>query len=163
MANKNIVRGAEPVGEVHSLQIYKAEAICYPGDFLKKHASGTVTPAAAGDAIVGVAMHYAAAAAEVLVADDPDQVFMIQSDDATEPAAQTALGLNYDIVVGTASTAYRRSAMQLDGSTGATTATLPLRLIRIDRAVDNAFGGNAKCIVRINNHQNGSSTGVAGV
>jgi hypothetical protein len=163
MANKDQPKGAEPFGRIGRLSEYVADATIYPGDLVKLHADGTVTPAAAGDASVGVAATYAAADAQVLVYDDPDQLFVIQSDDASEPSAQDDIGLNYNIVVGSANATYRRSAMELDGSTGATTATLPLRLIRILPAVDNALGANAKCVVKINNHQLGSSTGVAGV
>lgn len=163
MANKDMVKGAEPMGRIERIEVYKAESAVYPGDFVKKNAAGTVEQAAAGDALIGVALTYAAAGAEVQVADHPDQLFVIQSDDATEPAAQTAVGLNYNIVVASANTTYKRSGMELDGSTGATTATLPLKLVRLDRSVDNAFGANAKCVVRINNHQNGSHTGTAGV
>jgi hypothetical protein len=162
MANKDMVVGAEPAGRVYPFETYKAESAVYRGDFVKKNANGTVEQAAASDALLGVAMHYAGAGAEVLVADHPDQLFVIQADDSTIDA-QTDIGLNYDIVVAAANSSYKRSGMELDASTQATTATLPLKLIRIDRAVDNALGANVKCIVRINNHQNGSSTGVAGV
>lgn len=162
MANKDMVKGAEPTGRIYELQVYKTESAVYPGDFVKKNAAGTVEQAAAADAILGVAMHYAAAAADVLVADHPDQLFVIQADDNTIDA-QTDIGLNYNIVVAAANTTYKRSGMELDGSTGATTATLPLKLVRISKDVDNALGANVKCVVRINNHQNGQATGVEGV
>ena len=162
MANKDLVKGAEPFGRIYELQSYKAESTIYPGDFVKKNANGTVEPAAAAGAVVGVAMTYAAAGSDVLVADHPDQKFIVQADEA-DLDAQTDIGLNYDIVVGTASSTYKRSGMELDSSTGATTATLPLKLVAISRAVDNALGANVKCVVRINNHQNAASTGTAGV
>lgn len=163
MANKDIVKGAEPVGPIKRLQVYVAAGAIYPGDFVKKDSAGKVAQAAASDALVGVAMSYASGdGVELVVADDPNQLFMIQADDATIDA-QTDIGLNYDIVVAAANTTYRRSGMELDASTQATTATLPLKLVRIDRSVDNALGNNVKCIVQINNHQNGSHTGTAGV
>lgn len=162
MANADIVVGAQPAGRGYQANVYKAESTIYKGDFLKKNAAGTVERAAASDALIGVALTDAAASADVLVADHPDQLFRIQSDDATIDA-QTDIGLNYDIVVAAANTTYKRSGMELDGSTGNTTATLPLKLMRIEAAPDNALGANVKCVVRINNHQNGSHTGAAGV
>lgn len=163
MANKDMVVGAMPFGRVYAANVYLAEGTIYPGDFLKLNANGTVEQAAASNACIGVAAHYAAAAGDVLVFDHPDQMFMIQSDDATDPDAQTDIGLNYNIIVASGDSTYKRSGMELDGSTGNTTATLPLRLVQLCRRVDNALGANALCVVRINNHQNGSHTGVAGV
>jgi len=162
MANADLVVGAQPAGRGYQANVYKAESVIYKGDFVKKNANGTVARAAASNALLGVAMSDAAAAGDCLVADHPDQLFRIQADDATIDA-QTDIGLNYNIVVGTASTAYKRSAMELDGDTGATDSTLPLKLMRIEAAPDNALGANVKCIVRINNHQNAGGTGVEGV
>ena len=161
MANADIVSGARPYGRIEQMTSYVAESTIYKGDLLKKNAAGTVERAAATNALVGVALSNAAATEKVLVADHPDQKFVIQSDDATEPAAQTAIGLNYDITVSAANTTYKRSGMELDGSTGGTTNALVLRLLAIEPAVDNAFGANAKCIVKINQHQNADA--VAGV
>jgi hypothetical protein len=162
MANADIVKGFEPYGRVYECNEYLAESICYPGDALKKHASGSVEPAAAGNAILGVALHYAAVGSKVLVADHPDQQFSIQADDATIDA-QTDIGLNYHIIVAAGNTTYKRSGMELDASTQTTIATVPLKLIKIVPSADNALGANVKCIVRINNHQNGAGTGVVGV
>jgi hypothetical protein len=162
VANKDIVNGFSPFGRIYQCNEYLAESICYPGDLLKKNGAGTVEPAAAADACVGVAMNYSAAAGKVLVADHPDQLFVGQVA-GSEVDAQTDLGLNCSAIVAAGNSTYRRSGMEIDGSTLATTATLELKLIRILPAVDNALGANAKCVVRINNHQNGSGTGVAGV
>lgn len=162
MPNADIVVGAQLHGRGHQSNVYVAQSTIYKGDFVKKNAAGTVEVAAAGDALLGVALNDAAASGEVLVADHPDQQFMVQAS-AAEIDAQTDIGLNYNIVVGTANATYKRSAMELDSSTGAASATLPLKLIRIVAAPDNELGANVKCIVRINNHQNGSHTGTAGV
>jgi hypothetical protein len=160
MPNLNIVVGAQPVGRVEQANEYVAQSTIFKGDFLKKNAAGTVERAAAGDALVGVALSDAAASASVLVADHPEQQYRVQAS-AGEIDAQTDIGLNYNIVVGAANVAYKRSAMQLDSSTGATTATLPLRLLRIEKAPENELGAQVKCIVKINAHQNASA--VAGV
>lgn len=166
MANKDMPKGAEPCGRLYECQVYKAESAVYPGDFLIKNANGTVaalaTAAVGGDAIVGVAMNYAAAEAEVLVADHPDQKFVIQAA-GSDIDAQTDIGMNANISVGSPNATYKRSGMELDDATLATTATLPLKVVAVDRSVDNALGANCKVVVRINNHQNASGTGVAGV
>ena len=164
MANLDQPKGAECYGPCLRQNVYKTGGIVYQGDFLKKASAGTVVAAAAGDATCGVAMTYAASGADVMVADHPDQMFRIQSDDATEPAALTAVGLNYNIVCGSPDTLYKRSGMELDGNTGVTDSNMPLKLLRLDPAVNNAYGANASCIVIIQYHQhNGSIVGSAGV
>lgn len=160
MANPNLVVGARPHTRVTQANTYIAQSEIVTGDLVKKNAAGTVERAAAGDALLGVALTNALAAGEVLVCDDPDQQYSIQADDASIDD-QTDIGLNYNFIVGTYSTVYKRSAMQLDASTGATTQTLPLRLVAIDRTAGNALGAQVKCVVKINQHQN--STNVVGV
>jgi hypothetical protein len=158
MANKDQSKGLEPAGKVISARIYVAGGTVYPGDVVTMGAAGTVTAAAAGTtANTGVAISYAVSGNDVLVADSPDQEFLVQADDAGV-AAQTNLGLNYNITVGTASTLYKRSAMELDGSTGASDSNLPLRALRLANTVDNAFGDQADVIVKLNNHQRAPSS-----
>lgn len=161
MPNADIVAGARPYGRVEQMTAYKAESVIYKGDFVKKNAAGTVERAAATNALLGVAMSNAAAGEQVLVADHPEQKFVCQADDANI-AAQTDIGLNCEIVVGTADTTYKRSGMEVDASTKATTSTLALRVLALEPAVDNTFGANAKLIVKINVHQNAAAS-VAGV
>lgn len=151
MANKDMPKGAEPHGRILQLTVYKAESTIYPGDFVKKNAAGTIEPAAAGDRLLGVALAYAAAASEVLVADHPDQKFVIQGDDSTVDA-QTDIGLSGDILATAGNSTYKRSNHELDASTLTTTAA-QLMVIGLARDVDNALGANAKVIVRINEHQ----------
>lgn len=163
MANKDIVKGAEPYGEIRSANSYLAGGAIYPGDFCKFDAAGKVVQAAATDALMGVALSYASAdGVKVLIADDPSQLFIIQADDATIDA-QTDIGLNADIVVAAADTTYKLSGMELDASTVATTATLPLKVLRVHPTIDNALGAQVDVVVKINNHQLGSHTGTAGV
>ena len=156
MANKDQNQGLSPVGKIISANEYEAGSTIYPGDLVKIASDGQCDPGAAGDAAIGVALTYASAAGQkVMVADSPDQRFLIQADDATI-AAQTNLALNYNVTVGTASTLYKRSAMQLDSSTGATDSILNLRALNIGQAVDNAFGSKVDVIVKINNHSLGN-------
>ena len=161
MANSDIVNGARPYGRIEQMTSYKAESTVYKGDFVKKNAAGTVERAAATNALLGVAMSNATAGEQVLVADHPEQKFVCQADD-NSIAAQTDLGLNAEIVVAAADTTYKRSGMEVDASTKAVTSTLALRILALEPAVDNAFGTNAKLIVKINVHQNASAS-VAGV
>jgi hypothetical protein len=151
MANKDMVVGAMPFGRVYELSSYEAEGTIYPGDFVKKHADGTVEQAAAGNALLGVAMNYATAGQQVLVADHPDQKFMIQADES-DIDAQADIGLCADIVVASANTTYRRSGMELDSS-GIGTGTAQLKILEIVKSPDNALGAQVKVVVRINEHQ----------
>jgi hypothetical protein len=155
MANKDQVQGLRPWGSVKSAKRYTAGGTVYPGDMVKMDANGLIVQCAASDSSIGVAMEYCTSGNKVLVADHPDQKFIVQSDDNSIDA-QTDIGLNYDIVVAAADTTYKRSGMELDGSTGATTATLPLRLLAVHESPDNALGANVDVIVKINNHQLGN-------
>jgi hypothetical protein len=100
----------------------------------------------------------------VLVADDPELILETQANGTTSVVLSASIGLNYDITVAAASTVTGRSAMMLDGNTGATTNTLPLRLMGFKNAVDNDMTlTNAKVYVMINTHQYKQTTGVTGV
>jgi hypothetical protein len=162
MANKDIPQGARPYGPVLSAKEYVAASAIAPGDFVKMKSDGKIEPAAAGNALLGVALGYAAADNRVLVADHPDQRFLVQSDSADVDAQDDVL-LNYNIVATASNTTYKVSRMELDGDSGATTATLPLKLLDINRSPTNAFGANVECIVAVNNHQLKGGTGVVGV
>jgi hypothetical protein len=157
MANKDQIVGFRPYGKVRSAQSYTTSAIVYPGDAVQMDNAGLVAPAAASSTIFGVALSYAASGGQCLVCDDPDQQYVVQADDGTV-SAQTSVGLNFNITVGTASTLYKRSAMELDASTGATDSTLPLRLLGVQRGIDNELGANVDLVVRINKQQLGPST-----
>lgn len=157
MANKDQIVGFRPYGKVRSAQMYTTSAAVYPGDAVKMDNAGLIAPAAASGVIFGVALSYAASGGQCLVCDDPDQQYVVQADDGTV-SSQTSVGLNFNITVGTASTLYKRSAMELDASTGATDSTLPLRLLGVARTVDNELGANVDLIVRINKQQLGDST-----
>lgn len=67
------------------------------------------------------------------------QKFAIQTN--ATGAAFADIGLNYDITVGTGSTVTGRSGAVLDISTGATTATLPFRLVGLVGAGGNGSVG----------------------
>lgn len=172
MANTSRPQGFRPFGKLLSVRPYKAAGAIYPGDPVKADGGAAntsdlqmrVAVAAAADALLGVAMTYASGAGvEVLVADDPSQLFMAESDDATIDQ-NTDLGLNYDFVAASPDTTYKRSRAVIDASTQATTATLPFKVVQVLRAVkDSDIGSKCKVVCKINNHQLGSHTGTAGV
>ena len=158
MANKDQPCGARPLGEVKRIRQYVAGAACFPGDFVHLEADGKVDPAAASEALLGVAMSYASGDGQaVLVADDPDQLFVVQADGA-DIDAQTDIGKNSSIVATAGDSTYKTSRQELDSSELAGTSTLPLKLLGIEPRVDNAFGGFVDCVVSINNHQLGKQT-----
>ena len=161
MANADRPQGFRPYGEPLRVTPYACGGTIVVGDAVKYDAGGDVVVAAASNALLGVAMTSAVDGGTVLVADHPDQLFVGQSSTA-DIGAQTDVNLNYNIVAGSANS-YGVSGHEILGSSGATSATLPLRLMRIEPRVDNAYGANVDCIVKINNHQLGSHTGTAGV
>ena len=167
MANYDRPRGFEPKGEVLRSNVYVAGGNIYPGDMVKRDANGKVvvvddSAATYSSACLGVAAGKAETDDDVTVFDHPDQLFVAQADDATIDA-QTDINLNYSILAADPDTTYKLSRMEIDASTGATTATLPLKLLGIDKAVNNALGAQVDCIVKINNHELAGGTGTAGV
>jgi hypothetical protein len=105
-----------------------------------------------------------------LVLDDPNIVWEIQEGGAGTNLTNTPTHFNFDVVVANPATigVTANSGSMLDNATGATTATLPLRLYRFVQRVDNGFttspatgGGYQKWLVTLNNHV--FRTGIASV
>lgn len=95
------------------------------------------------------------------VLDDPNIVFEVQEGGAGTNLTNTPAHWNFDVVVANPATigVTANSGTQLDNGSGATTATLPLRLYRFAPRTDNGFttspatgGGFQKWWVTINNH-----------
>jgi hypothetical protein len=172
MANADLPRGFRPYGDIKSTNSYSAGGTIYPGDAVKFSAGTSsttvrraeVVAGTAGAALCGVALNYAVAGGKVLVADDPSQLFVGQMDEA-DFDNQVDLGLNCSILATAGSATYKTSRMEIDSSTLATTATLEVRVIGYIERQDgkNELGANVEAIFKINNHQMGSHTGVAGV
>ncbi len=98
------------------------------------------------------------------VVTDPMAVFAIQCDDVGSTLAAADIGLNADVIVGTGSAVTGASAMELDTSTKATTATLPLKIVGFVNRPDNEAGtANQDVLVTINAHTNKGHTGTVGV
>jgi hypothetical protein len=97
-----------------------------------------------------------------LVVDSPACVYEIQEDAVGGALAAASVGLNSDIIVAAASTVTGHSGMQLDTSTAANTATLPLKIVGFSDRVGNEIAvANAKVLVLVNSHY--ARTGVLGV
>lgn len=95
----------------------------------------------------------------VLVADDPNILFMAQEDSVGNNLAATDVGSNIDLVAGTNS-GYL-SGWMIDSSTANTGSTRQLQLMQFLQTPDNAIGTYGRWVVRINNHS--YRAGVAGV
>lgn len=99
-----------------------------------------------------------------LVVDDPNVIFEVQEESNGTQLAATEVGLNQISKSGTGNGFVSGWMIpSATGATPATTATLQLRLLRLARRPDNAFGAYAKWLVQINVHELGHGTGAAGV
>lgn len=89
-----------------------------------------------------------------LVADDPNMIFEVQEHANGTQLSPTEVGLNQVLFLGTGNGYV--SGWQLASVTDATPAvtnTLQVRLLGLAQRQDNAFGANAKWLVKINNHE----------
>jgi hypothetical protein len=168
MPNANLPNGFKPFGRLYAMHRYTAAGTIYPGDAVKLEAGAANTTQfkarveAGSDtgALIGVAMNYATAGQTVLVADDPNQLFVGQADDSTINE-NADLGDNCNILATAGDSTFKTSRMQLDASDIANTATLQVKLLGIVKRHDgkNNFGANVECIFKINNHQLAGGTG----
>jgi len=187
MANIDAPFGLKPIGKVgqnrdaQGLSEYSiaasADAI-YFQDPVELAATGTITVAAASDALLGslngvfftdattskptYANHLNASntATDIVgfVSDDPYERFEIQSDGAT---AAADVGLNADIVYAAGSSPDYVSQVELDFS-DQKTGTAQLRIIGISKDPDNNEAGsaNVNLVTIINEHQLKATTGI---
>jgi len=93
------------------------------------------------------------------VVDDPDTVFLMNADAAF---ARADVFLNYSLTNATGNADTGISEVQLDVSVSGTNASFIVQAIDITQDSENssATGANANILVRINNHQYRTSTGV---
>lgn len=97
------------------------------------------------------------------VVDDPTAVFKVVSTDgssAVTAAALAVVGSNLSVVQGAGDTNTGNSGVSVLGSSTATTATLPIRVVAV--VPETATGADAfvELIVKINIHQYNNTTGV---
>ena len=182
MANLDSPFGFMPIQPILHRQEYRVnQANTYRiglNDLVIKEAAGTVIQALAGNTNVscgsvesivdaqGVPKSYVPAtcgeAYKVVVADDPDQLFVAQDDGDTTQFSLNDEGSAVLIIIGNCNIATGLSIMELDSSsTGASASNGQIRLMRFWPRLDNAIGANAKWVCKIHNHQNGP--GVLGV
>lgn len=169
MANTNSPNGFKPYLTGRKVQVTyydlsASNSAIGVGDPIDYENDGTVDRAAASAALVGIAAEPKAANAggSIAVWDDPDQLFVAQTDDGTGTAtAKTCQNLNANFVAGTPSNG--RSIAEIDESSAATTPALPFKIIRLSDEVGNAFGEFNRLVVRINNHKAKGGTGTLGI
>jgi hypothetical protein len=174
MANVDRPNGAVPVrrldggaalpANLYSVDVTNATAI-FIGDFVTMETDGSCAPASAGtgNLILGVCMGVAddygnlarvhlpaTTAGNIFVQDDPYCIFEIQ-DDAAAVLTQAAVGANAPIVAGGGDTTTGISAHEL-GAGGVTSAIEQLRILRLVRRADNAWGNWGRVEVLINEH-----------
>tara|TARA_R110000824_G_scaffold28451_1_gene95606 strand:- start:49 stop:633 length:585 start_codon:yes stop_codon:yes gene_type:complete len=102
--------------------------------------------------------------AKGFVCDDPMQTFIAQQDSVGANAVAANLNENANLVFGAGNTTTGVSGVEIDSSTLNTTATHQVRLIDFWDVPDNdATANNSVIVIKINNHQLGSSTGTQGV
>ena len=95
----------------------------------------------------------------VMVVDDPNVIFSIQEGNTTTYLTAADIGSNANLFSG-ANNGFV-SGWTLNNSGLAVTATLQLRILGLQRTIDNTFGQYAKWLVKINNHE--LAAGTAGV
>ncbi len=145
-------------------------------DLVARVAAGTVQQQVAGNTEVGIGSVEAifdangvpvsyvpascGAAYTVVVADDPNQLFMAQDDGDTTQLALTDEGANALIIIGNCNANTGRSIMEIDSSSaGATVGNGQIRLMRKYAGLNNAIGANCIWIVKLNLHQAAMSAG----
>ena len=157
MANNNNPIGFVPYGRLLRANEYVVSAACYPGDLVILNASGKVSPAAAGNSVIGACIGYASAAdGTVLVADHPDQLFVAVAS-SVGLDSQTDIGNLADIVATAANTTYKISRQAVDTTTLYTSISATVQILGLEpRSGEDGFSTSsvgAKAIVRINEHQ----------
>lgn len=109
--------------------------------------------------------HAGSSTLAVYIATDPNIIYMCQDNGAATLVTAADVGFNYDFIVGSGDTTTGLSNMELDsGTTGATTADTPLKLVGIVDVADNVIGlANAKLLVTLNTHVYNADVGSLGV
>lgn len=144
-------------GRVAKYVVSAANSPIGKGDLLRKQSDGTVDHYDRGTGqVIGVAAHAVDSlpnGGEVLVYDNPDQVYSIQvsGPGAAALISQSTMGNNADVVAGGPSNGV--STQALDPTTaafGAGSETLPVRVIGLLEVAGNTFGEYNELLVKIN-------------
>lgn len=89
----------------------------------------------------------------VLVVDDPNVLFEVQDDAVGGPLTATACNKNATFTVANPAGVSQVSGSQLTIASVAVTSTLNLKIVGLSQRDDNAFGANAKWLVKFNLHE----------
>lgn len=128
----------------------------FRNDIVTKENDGNIAPGGTPGTTnyFGVAINHGAASTltDHTVVISPNAMFEGQDNADTDGLALTDTNLraNAEFNAGNASTKY--SGHEIDESTVATTSSLDLILLALYKAVDNAYGANARFVVVINKH-----------
>lgn len=169
MANKNAPNGFNPYStgqfgtpRLRSYNLISTNAVIGQGTMVAMVADGV--DAWTSGAFLGVAAENKAAnsGGTILVWDDPQQLFVAQTDDG-EGTATTAAALSLNITATANGVSGIYSTQELDESSAAVGATLPWKLMYLSAAPDNAYGEFNRWVVKPNNHQLQGGTGTVGV
>lgn len=171
MANTDTPRGFWPLRHLSGGEIRLTKytlttgSTAYRGDLLKIVAAGTVEPGAAdiGTAAIGVAAHYADdsdsdGGVAILVYDDPNIVFGVQSDSGTATTAAD-IGATANHAAGSGNATTGISGHELDSSDIGSGAQL--KILGLIPTPDNAWGEHSNLAVIFNEHH--YKAAVAGV
>ena len=153
MANADTPMGFRPYGEVKQAMVLVAGSEIFKGDAIRLASDGQIDAVTAGTTIMGVALQYAAAAGDsCLCSVHPDQLYVGQCDE-TEFDNANDVGLVGDIVATAGSSTYKISRHEVDSSTLNTGGTAQVTVLGLVPRSDNAVGGFADVIFKINEHQ----------
>ena len=137
----------------------------FPNDLCHQQADGNIAPGGTPGTTIytGVSMNYGAAdtLTKHLLAAQPDALFEAQDNDDSTGLLAVDMGQNANAVFGAGDAVRIKSGHEINISGHAATATLDLRLLRLHKAVDNAFGPHARIEVLINKHTR--AYGAAGI
>ncbi len=163
MANTDNPFGFKPWGPILSAKVHKTDSstsAIYKWDRVEDDGDGGIGPAEAGDEQqIGSAAHHVAVstAQDVLVYDNPHQLFEAQ-DDAAGTSAATNIGNNTDHLATTGSTVTKISAHELKGN-GYGTALAGFCIVDLVNSPGNAWGANARQVCFAQEHLYGQSLG----
>lgn len=171
MANSDKPNGFKPVGGPFRAREYNVDASATSigiGDIVILETDGYVARAGASPSqVVGVALspHTTGAAGTILVSDHPDTIYVAQTDGSSggggsDINAVGGLFANANIVDG--SPVNNHSIQEIDQDTGATTSTLPLKILRLWKSVTNEYGNYNRMECVLNTHIY-KSVGTAGL
>lgn len=152
MAGFKVIEGDQ---STHAYTISSTNSAIGEGDMIAMLDTGFVDRAAAGSTtIIGIAAHAVAVntGGSLLVYDNPNIVFQGSVNNANFNA-QTDFGLVYDLV--DAAPTNGRSNQLIDVTTQATTATLPIKPLRLSTQVSkpaNALGASVLLDCQFNQH-----------